>query len=65
MFDLINTVVAASPQQKSYTDEIDLKLDRLNGGDCPLQFWKFHQDIFPILSRLVKRYLAPPRKIEF
>ncbi|XP_028404099.1 zinc finger BED domain-containing protein 1-like [Dendronephthya gigantea] len=37
-----------------------LQFPTIDGDDDPLQWWKFHENDFPLLSQYVRRYLAIP-----
>ncbi len=58
--------IGVSKQPKGKTP-VDIEIDNYKAEpgcasvkDCPLEWWKTHDQKFPILSRLAKKYLAIP-----
>lgn len=43
-------------------DEVDsyMELDEVNSDDDPLLWWRNHKELFPVLARLARKYLAIP-----
>ena len=52
---------AQSPRDRAASEIARyLQLTTTDGDDDPLQWWKFHENDFPLLSQYARRYLAIP-----
>ena len=52
---------AQSPRDRAASEIARyLQFPIIDGDDDPLQWWKFHENDFPLLSQYARRYLAIP-----
>ena len=59
--DFTDSPTAISPEQKvKFEVSMYLKEPRLDAEEDPLKWWKGHEEIYPILSKVAKKYLSVP-----